>query len=82
MSQYQASRVRREQVEFPSRWQSAFQDVIGLLADGEGTADMFCRVLTAVDEDIISLEIPRSAPLKNNRNLNFYVVTFASFIAI
>ena len=50
-----------KQVEFPARWQSAFQDLIGLLADGEGTADMFCRVLTAVDEDVISLEIPRSA---------------------
>ena len=49
-----------KQVEFPSRWQSAFQDVIGLLADGEGTADMFCRILTAVDEDVISLDIPRS----------------------
>ncbi len=46
-------------MEFPSPWQGAFQDVIGLLADGEGTADMFCRVLTAVDEDVISLDIPR-----------------------
>ena len=51
-----------EQAEFPSRWQTGFQDIIALLSDGEGTADMFCRLLTAVDEDIISLDIPRSAP--------------------
>ena len=51
--------VHHTQVEFPTPWQSAFQDIIGLLADGEGAADMFCRVLTAVDEDVISLEIPR-----------------------
>ena len=51
--------VHHTQVEFPTPWQSAFQDIIGLLADGEGAADMFCRMLTAVDEDVISLEIPR-----------------------
>ena len=49
------------QADFPARWQSAFQDVIGLLADGAGTADLFCRILTSVDEDVISLEIPRHA---------------------
>lgn len=49
------------QAEFPVSWHTAFQDIISLLADGAGTADMFCRILTSVDEDIISLEIPRSA---------------------
>lgn len=49
------------QADFPVSWHTAFQDIISLLADGAGTADMFCRILTSVDEDIISLEIPRSA---------------------
>ena len=49
------------QAEFPEAWPAAFQDCIALLADGAGAADMFCRILTSVDEDVISLEIPRWA---------------------
>ena len=48
------------QFEYPTSWPTFFQDLIGALAQGEGIVDMFCRILVAVDEDIVSLDIPRS----------------------
>jgi exportin-T len=49
-------------VEFPAAWPSFFHDLIGAAGQGAGLVDMFCRVLISIDEDIISLEIPRWAP--------------------
>jgi exportin-T len=46
-------------VEFPAAWPTFFHDLIGAAGQGPGLVDMFCRVLVSVDEDIISLEIPR-----------------------
>jgi Exportin 1-like protein len=46
-------------VGFPEEWPSAFQDLLRLLPLGPGMADMFCRLLVSIDEDIISLEISR-----------------------
>ena len=43
-------------MDFQAQWQV----LTGLLGGGPGAADMFCRVLVAIDEDIISLDIPRS----------------------
>jgi exportin-T len=47
-------------VEFPSDWPAFFYDVIAMLGHGLNAADMFVRILVALDEDIISLDIPRS----------------------
>jgi exportin-T len=49
------------QLEYPSIWPSFFRDLIAAAAQGPGLADMFCRILLSIDEDIISLEIPRWA---------------------
>ena len=45
--------------EFPDTWPTFFRDV--LLQQGREAVDLFCRVLTSIDEDIVSLEVPRSA---------------------
>lgn len=47
--------------EYPSTWPRFFQDLISAMkAMGEGLVDMFCRILVSVDEDLVSLDIPRS----------------------
>lgn len=48
------------QFEYPGEWPRFFQDLIGVMGQGEGVMDMFCRILVAVDEDLVSLDIPRS----------------------
>ncbi|KAK9827309.1 hypothetical protein WJX81_002974 [Elliptochloris bilobata] len=48
------------QVEFPEQWPTFFTELVALLGGGEGPVDMFCRVLVAIDEDVVSLDIPRS----------------------
>ncbi|GIL47531.1 hypothetical protein Vafri_4333, partial [Volvox africanus] len=48
------------QYEYPGCWPTFFHDLIAAMAQGEGVVDMFCRVLLSVDEDIVSLDIPRS----------------------
>ena len=48
------------QFEYPGAWPRFFQDLIGAMSLGDGIVDMFCRILAAVDEDIVSLDIPRS----------------------
>ncbi len=48
------------QVEFPEQWPGFFTQLVALLGGGEGPVDMFCRVLVAIDEDVVSLDIPRS----------------------
>jgi exportin-T len=47
--------------DYPDEWPTFFQDLLGTLGQGAAAVDLFCRVLAAVDEDIISLEVPRSA---------------------
>ncbi|PSC72015.1 exportin-T isoform X1 [Micractinium conductrix] len=47
--------------EYPDEWPSFFQDLLGTLGAGPPAVDLFCRILAAVDQDIISLELPRSA---------------------
>lgn len=49
------------QVEYPEQWPSFFQDLLALLPRGPHVVDMFCRILMAIDDDVISLDIPRSA---------------------
>jgi exportin-T len=47
--------------EYPSTWPRFFQDLISAMkALGDGLVDMFCRILVSVDEDLVSLDIPRS----------------------
>ncbi|GFR43596.1 hypothetical protein Agub_g4693, partial [Astrephomene gubernaculifera] len=48
------------QYEYPTNWPTFFHDLISAAAQGEGVVDMFCRILLSVDEDIVSLDIPRS----------------------
>lgn len=43
------------QADFQEQWQV----LVGMLGEGAGAADMFCRILVAIDEDVISLDIPR-----------------------
>ena len=43
-------------MDFQAQWRV----LTGLLGEGgPGAADMFCRVLVALDEDVVSLDIPR-----------------------
>jgi len=39
---------------FPARWPRFFHELIGLLSSGEGAADVFCRILDAVDDEVIN----------------------------
>lgn len=49
------------QFEYPATWPRFFQDLIGAMRSlGDGLVDMFCRILISVDEDLVSLDIPRS----------------------
>lgn len=48
------------QADYPERWPTFFQDVLAQLPQGAHVADMFLRILSSVDEDVISLDIPRS----------------------
>jgi exportin-T len=56
--------------EFPEVWPAFFQDLLGTLAAGPPAVDFFCRVLAAIDEDIISLDVPRSAE-ETKRSMQF-----------
>lgn len=47
--------------EYPAVWPNFFRELCAAAATGPGLADMFGRIMVSVDEDIISLEIPRSA---------------------
>ena len=44
------------QADFKGQWAV----LMSILPDGMGAADMLCRILVAIDEDIVSLDIPRS----------------------
>lgn len=44
------------QMDFKGQWAM----LMSILPDGAGAADMLCRILVAIDEDIVSLDIPRS----------------------
>jgi len=48
------------QAEYPARWPSAFRDLIAAAERSAPSADFFLRVLVSLDEDVISLDIPRS----------------------
>ena len=47
-------------LEYPASWSSPFLDLISCLSKGEGVIDMFCRVLNILDDDVISMDYPRS----------------------
>ncbi|CAH9088624.1 unnamed protein product [Cuscuta europaea] len=46
--------------EYPSTWPSVFVEFLPNLSKGAVVIDMFCRILNAMDEEIISLDYPRS----------------------
>ncbi|KAL0051899.1 hypothetical protein WJX82_004175 [Trebouxia sp. C0006] len=48
------------QNEYPHKWPSFWTDLLGMLAEGPGVVDMFCRILIAIDDDVISLDIART----------------------
>jgi exportin-T len=48
--------------EYPAVWPSFFRELVAAAASGPGLADMFVRILVSVDEDVISLDIPRCVP--------------------
>ncbi|GMH03809.1 hypothetical protein Nepgr_005648 [Nepenthes gracilis] len=47
--------------EYPLIWSSLFVDFLPHLSKGEVVIDMFCRVLNALDDELISLDYPRNA---------------------
>ncbi|XP_057978203.1 exportin-T [Malania oleifera] len=47
--------------EYPIIWSSIFTDFLPHLSKGAAVIDMFCRVLNALDDQLISLDYPRSA---------------------
>ncbi|OVA08343.1 Exportin-1/Importin-beta-like [Macleaya cordata] len=47
--------------EYPMIWSSVFVDFLPHLSKGSKVIDMFCRVLNALDDELISLDYPRSA---------------------
>ena len=40
-----------------------FRELISMAQDDQGAVDMLCRVLTSLDEDVITLEVPRCGQL-------------------
>ncbi|KAJ4841704.1 hypothetical protein Tsubulata_032461 [Turnera subulata] len=46
--------------EYPLIWSSVFVDFLPHLNKGEIVIDMFCRVLNALDDELISLDYPRT----------------------
>ncbi|KAJ0241025.1 Exportin-T [Hirschfeldia incana] len=46
--------------EYPLVWSSVFVDFMGHLSKGGVVIDMFCRVLNGLDDELISLDYPRS----------------------
>ena len=53
--------ARAVQNEYPDKWPTFWKDLLGMLPEGPGVVDMFCRILTAIDDDVISLDISRCA---------------------
>lgn len=47
--------------EYPGIWPSVFVDFLHKLSKGGCVIDMFCRVLNVMDDELISLDYPRSA---------------------
>eukprot|EP00878_Enallax_costatus_P021623 GHUV01022908.1.p1 GENE.GHUV01022908.1~~GHUV01022908.1.p1 ORF type:complete len:615 (+),score=214.70 GHUV01022908.1:523-2367(+) len=47
--------------EYPAVWPGFFRELVAAAGSGPGLTDMFVRIMVAVDEDVISLDIPRSA---------------------
>nr|XP_009779658.1 PREDICTED: exportin-T isoform X2 [Nicotiana sylvestris] len=46
--------------EYPMIWPSVFVDFLSNLSKGVVVIDMFCRVLNALDDEVISMDYPRS----------------------
>ncbi|OAY36407.1 exportin-T isoform X2 [Manihot esculenta] len=46
--------------EYPAIWSSVFVDFLHRLSKGAVVIDMFCRVLNALDDELISLDYPRT----------------------
>ncbi|KAH9665209.1 exportin-T [Citrus sinensis] len=47
--------------EYPLIWSSVFVDFLPQLNKGSMVIDMFCRVLNSLDDELISLDYPRTA---------------------
>nr|KYP72043.1 Exportin-T [Cajanus cajan] len=47
--------------EYPLVWSSVFVDFFPHLSKGNVVIDMFCRVLNALDDELISLDYPRTS---------------------
>ncbi|KAL2651855.1 hypothetical protein R1flu_019983 [Riccia fluitans] len=48
-------------IDYPAEWPSVFLDILSQLSKGPTVVDMFCRVLNTLDEEVISLDFPRTA---------------------
>eukprot|EP00795_Rhopilema_esculentum_P002275 gene2275-17888_t len=55
--------------EYPSKWLSFFKDVIALFGYGEKAAEMYFRILLAIDEEVVSRHI-QSPSVEMERNTN------------
>lgn len=57
---FQSNRQLDIQELYPHHWPTFFSDILAVATCDAARASMFARVLLALDEDVISLEIPRS----------------------
>jgi exportin-T len=57
-------------IEYPDEWPTFFTDVLGSMTENPGSIDCFSRILISIHEDIISLEVPRSAE-EAKQSMNF-----------
>ncbi|XP_076447467.1 exportin-T-like [Babylonia areolata] len=44
-------------VDYPSRWPSFFEDLLGLVNQGHRAVDLYLRVLQAIDQEVVDREI-------------------------
>ena len=47
------------QEQYPAGWPGVFQELVQMAQDDRGAVDMLCRILTSLDDDVITLEVPR-----------------------
>lgn len=70
--------------EYPEGWPSFVSDLLQPLTVGDdmvGRADMLCRLLRALDDDVISMDVPRSQE-DSKRSMRVKVVIIGGVFGI
>ena len=81
--------MRCMQEQYPAEWPSFFSELTAMAGEGAGAVDMFCRILLSLDDDIISLDVPRCLsppPVSIDANvvslIGTIIPTFATFLPL